>query len=52
MLVNIAGSSFGARPEELSAADWDWVLRTNLTSTFLMSQAAYPLLKREGGKIV
>lgn len=28
------------------------MLRVNLTSTFLMSQAAYPLLKREGGKIV
>ena len=52
ILVNNAGSSIRARPEALSAGDWEWVLRTNLTSAFLMSQAAYPLLKREGGKIV
>lgn len=52
IVVNNAGSSIRARPEALSAADWEWVLRTNLTSTFLMSQAAHPLLKREGGKIV
>lgn len=52
ILVNNAGSSIRARPEALSAADWEWVLRTNLTSAFLMSQAAHPLLKREGGKIV
>lgn len=52
IVVNNAGGSIRARPEALSAADWEWVLRTNLSSTFLMSQAAYPLLKREGGKIV
>lgn len=52
IVVNNAGSSIRARPEALSAGDWEWVLRTNLTSAFLMSQAAYPLLKREGGKIV
>ena len=52
IVVNNAGGSIRARPEALSASDWEWVLRTNLTSAFLMSQAAYPLLKREGGKIV
>ena len=53
ILVNNAGITARKRPENLTHEEWDRVLRTNLTSAFLCSQAAYPLMKaRGGGKIV
>lgn len=53
ILVNNAGITARQRPEELSLAQWDGVLRTNLTSAFLCSQAAHPFMKsRGGGKII
>ena len=52
ILVNNAGTNIRARPEDLSEADWHTVIDTNLTSLHLMSKAAYPLLKRQGGKVV
>jgi 2-dehydro-3-deoxy-D-gluconate 5-dehydrogenase len=53
ILVNNAGIGIAKRPEEHSAAEWNKVLDTNLTSAFSLSKAAYPELKRAGrGKIV
>ena len=52
ILVNNAGTNIRARPEDLSEPDWHTIIDTNLTSLHLMSKAAYPLLKRQGGKVV
>jgi 2-deoxy-D-gluconate 3-dehydrogenase len=53
ILVNNAGMNIRKAPQELSLADWNAVMETNLTSAFVCSQAAYPHLKRAGGgKIV
>jgi 2-deoxy-D-gluconate 3-dehydrogenase len=49
ILVNNAGISIAKRPEELTDDDWRAVIDTNLTSVFLGSRAAYPLLKAGGG---
>jgi 2-dehydro-3-deoxy-D-gluconate 5-dehydrogenase len=53
ILVNNAGTTIRKAPQDLTETDWHTVLDTNLTSTFLCSQAAYPEMKRAGGgKIV
>jgi 2-deoxy-D-gluconate 3-dehydrogenase len=53
VLVNNAGTNVRKQPQDYTLAEWDQVLRTNLTSAFACSQAAYPELKRAGGgKIV
>ena len=53
ILVNNAGTNIRKRPEEYSLEEWKLVMDTNLTSAFVASQAAYPILKRAGGgKIV
>ena len=52
ILVNNAGTNIRMRPEELGAEDWHKVIDTNLTSAHLMCQAAHPLLKRQGGKVI
>jgi 2-deoxy-D-gluconate 3-dehydrogenase len=53
ILVNNAGINIRRQPEEYSAAEWREVLETNLTGAFLLSQAAYPEMKKAGGgKIV
>ncbi len=53
ILVNNAGTSIRKPPQDFSEAEWHTILDTNLTSAFLMSQAAYPEMKRAGaGKIV
>jgi 2-dehydro-3-deoxy-D-gluconate 5-dehydrogenase len=53
ILINNAGITVRKRPESLSFEEWELVLRTNLTSAFLCSQAAHPLMKaRHGGKII
>lgn len=49
ILVNNAGITARKPPEALTHEEWDRVLRTNLTSAFLCSQAAYPLMKAGGG---
>jgi len=53
-LVNNAGisSAHGAPLEELPLADWERVIRTNLTGVFLMSRHAAPFLRKTGGAIV
>jgi len=49
ILVNNAGINIRKPPQELSLADWHEVMDTNLTSSFIASQAAYLHLKRAGG---
>jgi len=49
ILVNNAGINIRKPPQALDLDDWDRVLRTNLTSAFLCSQAVYPALKQSGG---
>ena len=49
ILVNNAGTNIRKRPEDLSPAEWQHVLNTNLTSAFLCSRACYPVLKGAGG---
>lgn len=53
ILVNNAGTNIRKLPNELTAAEWQMVIDTNLSSTFLCSQAAYePMKQGGGGKIV
>ena len=49
ILVNNAGINIRKAPQELSMAEWKEVVDTNLTSTFVCSQAAYPVMKEAGG---
>jgi len=51
-LVNVAGVNDYGPVAELSLERWNRVLRTNLTSTFLMSRAFIGMLQRAGGAIV
>jgi 2-dehydro-3-deoxy-D-gluconate 5-dehydrogenase len=49
ILVNNAGTNIRKPPHELALAEWSFVLNTNLTSAFLCSRAAHPIMKRAGG---
>ena len=49
IVVNNAAVFVAASAEETSDDAWDLVLRTNLTSVFLVSRAAIPHLRRAGG---
>ncbi len=53
VLVNNAGINIRKPAHELALAEWRQVLDTNLTSAYLCSHAAYPVMKKGGGgKIV
>jgi len=53
ILVNNAGTDVTVPLEELSFADWDRVIRTNLRGPFVLSKCAFPVMKRRGrGHIV
>jgi len=53
VLCNVAGILRADHTHELALADWDRVLRINLTGTFLMCRAAIPhLLANKGNNIV
>jgi NAD(P)-dependent dehydrogenase (short-subunit alcohol dehydrogenase family) len=53
ILVNNAGVSWGAPVEEMTLEQWDKVLSTNLTGTFLFCQAAgKAMVARGSGKII
>ncbi|MDI3471335.1 MAG: Oxidoreductase, short-chain dehydrogenase/reductase family [Pseudolabrys sp.] len=53
ILVNNAGTTVRKQPQDITTAEWNLVLTTNLTAAFQCSQAAYPhMLKAKGGKIV
>ena len=49
VLVNNAGVAGGGPPAEISEQVWDRVVDTNLKGSFRCAQAAYPLLKADGG---
>jgi 2-deoxy-D-gluconate 3-dehydrogenase len=53
ILVNNAGTTVRKQPQDLTTADWNLVMTTNLTSAFQCAQAAYPHMKKLGaGKII
>lgn len=52
VLVNAAGILRSAHTHEMPLADWDRVLRVNLTGTFLMTRAALPALLASGSGVV
>jgi 2-deoxy-D-gluconate 3-dehydrogenase len=49
ILVNNAGINIRKPPQALALEEWDRVIKTNLTSAFLCSQAVYPAMKQAGG---
>ena len=49
ILVNNAGINIRKPPHQLDLAEWNSVIRTNLTSAFLCSQAVHPAMKAAGG---
>jgi 2-dehydro-3-deoxy-D-gluconate 5-dehydrogenase len=49
ILVNNAGINIRKPPHALSLEEWETVMKTNLTSAFLCSQAVYPAMKQAGG---
>lgn len=53
ILINSAGVSWGAPVEEMTLEQWDKVLSTNLTGTFLFCQAVGKAMTGQGsGKII
>lgn len=52
VLVNNAGALRGGAIDEASEEDWDFEIAVNLKSVFLVSRAAWPLLKQCRGNIV
>src|SRR5215210_2609017 len=53
VLINNAGVSWGAMPEDMPLEKWQHVLDVNLTGCFLFAQAAgREMLKKESGSII
>jgi gluconate 5-dehydrogenase len=53
ILINNAGTAWGAPVEEMRLEQWNKVIETNLTGTFLFSQAAGRIMIRQRkGKII
>ena len=53
ILINNAGISWGAMPEDMPLAQWQKVLDVNLTGCFLMAQAVgREMLKQQSGSII
>jgi NAD(P)-dependent dehydrogenase (short-subunit alcohol dehydrogenase family) len=53
ILVNNAGTSWGAPVEEMTLEQWNKVIETNLTGTFLFSQAVGKvMISQRRGKII
>ena len=52
IVINNAGMAIRRPPQDLTEHEWRQVLDVNLTAAFLLSQAAYPVLKTRGGKII
>lgn len=53
ILINNAGTNDRKLPQDYALSEWNALLASNLTSAFIVSQAAYPLIAaRGGGKIV
>jgi len=49
VLVNNAGMNIRKPPQDFTLAEWRQVMDVNLTSAFLTSREAYPLMKEQGG---
>jgi len=49
VLVNNAGIGFFKNLEEMSLAEWNTILETNLTGVFLCCRAAIPRMRKRGG---
>jgi 2-deoxy-D-gluconate 3-dehydrogenase len=49
IVINNAGTNIRKPPQDLTLDEWHHVMDTNLTSAFLVSKAAYPHLKGQGG---
>ena len=49
VLVNNAGTSQPKTILEMSEEDWDFIIDTNLKSTFLCCRAAVPIMRDQGG---
>ncbi len=53
ILINNAGISWGAMPEEMPLAQWQKVIDVNLTGCFLFAQAVgREMLRKESGSII
>lgn len=52
LVVSAGKNGVFAPLDELTLDEWNDTLATNLTSTFLTTRAALPLLRRDGGSIV
>lgn len=53
ILINNAGTSWGAPMEEMTLEQWNKVIETNLTGTFLFSQVAGKVMvPQKSGKII
>lgn len=53
ILINNAGISWGAMPEDMPLAQWQKVLDVNLTGCFMMAQAVgREMLKQKSGSII
>src|SRR6202789_896846 len=53
ILINNAGTSWGAPVEEMTLEQWHKVIETNLTGTFLFSQTVgRAMIKQRSGKII
>jgi 2-deoxy-D-gluconate 3-dehydrogenase len=49
ILINNTGINIRKPPHEIALDEWDSVIKTNLTSAFVCSQAAHPAMKAAGG---
>ena len=49
ILVNNAGTNIRKPAHQLTLPEWHQVIDTNLTSAYLLSHAAHPIMKRGGG---
>ena len=52
IVVNSAGINLRGPMEEMPEDTWDKVIDTNLKGMFMVTQAAFPHLKKNGGKII
>lgn len=53
ILVNNAGTTVRKPPQDFTLHEWTSVMDVNLTSAFLCSRAAYPLMRKAGaGKVI
>ena len=52
ILVNNAGIGLFKSLEEMTLAEWNSVLETNVTGVFLCTRAAIPRMRRRGGGII